>query len=298
MYNIFTILCENEKYLVHCSQTTEDDIIYFECIILYEFARLHNPIQIIEKRCGVEFSDIDTEVKMKMYFHGINNVRGGSYRQTILSESIRLQLSEDIKTLTTRPVCDEIYTAELIEFYTSLDISSKDKCHSYIAEFEKELAMHLEYKGQYNEMACVNINGNIFTITSAFNDELMWLYSKINCSSIEITPECKVRYETIVTVIKHMVKIYVKMKDIDNINPMLLYPKHEFDKYIYHRKSSQPSDKDIINSLSLWNKIETVYYFISNKLDEHIFDMGDTDPAYAVDIRNKIDILRTISARL
>jgi hypothetical protein len=235
---------------------------------------------------------------MKMYFHGINNVRGGSYRQPILSESVCQQLSEDIKTLTTRPMCDEIYTSELIDFYKSLDITNKDKCLSYIAQFEKELATHLEYKGKYSDMACVDVNGTTFTITSAFIDELMWLYSKINTQDIEITPECKARYETIVTVVKHMVKIYVKMKELTDNNPLLLYPKHDFDRYIYHRKSFLPDDQYIINTLTLWNKIETIYYFISNKLDEHIFDMGDTDPAYAVDLRNKIDILKTIAARL
>ena len=100
--SLYLILLKDSNYLVHASCFKEKERIFTECIILYEFARTYEPLD-MELLCTTSSleecdSTIDFYIKKYMVLYGIDHVRGGMYKTVVLSEYLLRTLFSNLKT--------------------------------------------------------------------------------------------------------------------------------------------------------------------------------------------------------
>jgi len=84
MVFIYILELEHSKYYIGKSNNLENRILDHFSSLGAEWTRLHKPIKVIETISGDDFDEDKYTLKM-MEKHGIDNVRGGSFCQIILS---------------------------------------------------------------------------------------------------------------------------------------------------------------------------------------------------------------------
>jgi predicted GIY-YIG superfamily endonuclease len=74
----------SERYKQHCSGKGS------------EWTRLYCPLQLVERICEQSEHDENNITKNLMKKYGVDNVRGGSYCQIILSDAVKLVLETEL----------------------------------------------------------------------------------------------------------------------------------------------------------------------------------------------------------
>jgi hypothetical protein len=97
---IYSIALEREYILLHASLKTDVTEVKNECEKMYEIAKLHRPIAILDMICHTkDLSLLDYYVKKYMLQYGIFYVRGGSYYEPTLPDYLSKSLEREFKTL-------------------------------------------------------------------------------------------------------------------------------------------------------------------------------------------------------
>jgi hypothetical protein len=95
---IIVFYLENNNWLLHLviKKDASDDELYNEARLKYEFVQLNNIISIYERIPIENVLMIDYHVKRYMSYYGIENVRGGVYKQTFFDSTLVERLHNEI----------------------------------------------------------------------------------------------------------------------------------------------------------------------------------------------------------
>ena len=275
-FYIYSIALEPEYILLHASLKTDVTEVKNECEQMYEMAKLHRPIAILDMICHTkDLSLLDYYVKKYMLQYGIFYVRGGSYYEPILPDYLSKSLEREFKTL---ECYKKNYKNPVIPAYSPEYIELNEQ-YRYIREFE-------------------DIEGNTSYITRDILKEFEWISDKIhfvrnatlNLIDYEMkngivfhkNPQCdSVFYfdfdehnQSIYnSVIYHIKKIIEKFFIIYKDNPYKMY-ENENKKTIvdYDVKVLSNYDSNQINELL--NNTEFFIYSVINFLEELEFNLS------------------------
>jgi hypothetical protein len=157
---IYSIALEPEYILLHASLKTDVTEVKNECEQMYEMAKLHRPIAILDMICNTkDLSLLDYYVKKYMLQYGIFYVRGGSYFEPTLPDYLLKSLECEFKTL-------DCY---------------KKNYNNPVIVVPKYSREYIELNEQYRCIREIeDIDGNIYCITRDIVNEFEWISDKIN----------------------------------------------------------------------------------------------------------------------
>ena len=156
---IYAVALEHEYMLLHASLKTDIKDVKNECENMYEVAKLHKPLAILDMICHTkDLSLLDYYVKKYMIQYGIFYVRGGSYIEPILPDYLSKTLESEFNTL---DCYKKNYKnpGNIVPKYSQEYIELNEK-YRYIREFEDS-------------------NGNTYCITRDIIREIEWISDKI-----------------------------------------------------------------------------------------------------------------------
>ena len=154
---IYALALENEYMLLHASLKTDITDVKNECEQMYEIAKLHKPIAILDMICHTkDLSLLDYYVKKYMLQYGIFYVRGGSYYEPTLPDYLSKSLEREFKTL---ECYKKNYNNPVIPTYSPEYIELNEK-YRFLREIE-------------------DVDGNACCITRDIMKEFEWISDKI-----------------------------------------------------------------------------------------------------------------------
>jgi hypothetical protein len=152
-------MLEHEYILLHASLKTDITDVKNECETMYEIAKLHKPLAILDMICHTkDLSLLDYYVKKYMLQYGIFYVRGGSYYEPKLPDYLLKSLETEFKTI-------DCY----LKKYNNPEIEKPKHSYEYM-----ELNEKYKYLKEFED-----INGNPCRITRCIIKEFEWVKEKI-----------------------------------------------------------------------------------------------------------------------
>ena len=94
---LYFISLKNNKMLLHATFDKSDEQILQDCVGLYEYAKINDPIKIVYKMENIDLYDIDKNVKIFMQLFGEDNCRGGSYTNVVLPYHMKQTLKREFE---------------------------------------------------------------------------------------------------------------------------------------------------------------------------------------------------------
>ena len=279
--NIYVVELENKKSIIHPSTKTNHNDVLCECQIIYEWCRIHKPLSI----CESFYLDNDTPiivdyfVKKYMLINGIENVRGGSYYQTVLSD-IQKQILEHEFLIPSIIATNQLILKDYETNYayrTDIDIVANivnDKWNTQTSRL-RELQ---------------SAPGNVI-IDRTFIPQLNWLKNTMDLImnnigynalyDIEVREIAKhdilPRYQKLIPCLKHLYKYARELRDNIEFEPTIYLENPEllFDTIICH---SHANPLNVVtdaykNAIVLHARFEYMMYLIINRCDEIAFDI-------------------------
>jgi hypothetical protein len=157
-------MLEDEYILLHASLKTDITDVKNECEQMYEIAKLHKPIAIIDMICHTkDLSLLDYYVKKYMLQYGIFYVRGGSYYEPTLPDYLSKTLEIEFKT---------------VDFYKKNYKNPPSLVPTKSPEYS------LEYTELHEKYRCIreieDSNGNTCYITRDIIKKFEWISDKIH----------------------------------------------------------------------------------------------------------------------
>jgi len=161
---IYSVMLEDEYILLHASLKTDITDVKNECEQMYEIAKLHKPIAIIDMICHTkDLSLLDYYVKKYMLQYGIFYVRGGSYYEPTLPDYLSKTLEIEFKT---------------VDFYKKNYKNPPSLVPTKSPEYS------LEYTELHEKYRCIreieDSNGNTCYITRDIIKKFEWISDKIH----------------------------------------------------------------------------------------------------------------------
>ena len=161
---IYSVMLEDEYILLHASLKTDITDVKNECEQMYEIAKLHKPIAIIDMICHTkDLSLLDYYVKKYMLQYGIFYVRGGSYYEPTLPDYLSKTLEIEFKT---------------VDFYKKNYKNPPSLVPTKSPEYS------LEYTELHEKYRCIreieDSNGNTSYITRDIIKKFEWISDKIH----------------------------------------------------------------------------------------------------------------------
>jgi len=275
---IYSIALEPEYILLHASLKTDVTEVKNECEQMYEMAKLHRPIAILDMICNTkDLSLLDYYVKKYMLQYGIFYVRGGSYFEPTLPDYLLKSLECEFKTL-------DCY---------------KKNYNNPVIVVPKYSREYIELNEQYRYIREIeDVDGNVCCITRDLVNEFEWIsdkihfvrnatlnlvdyemkngivfYKKPQCDSVsyfELDEHNQSIYNSVVHHIKNIIeKFFIVYQD----NPYKIY-ENENKKTIvdYELKVLANYDSNQINELL--KNTEFFIYSIINYLEELEFNLS------------------------
>jgi len=155
---IYAIMLEHEYILLHASLKSDVTEVKNECEQMYEMAKLHRPIAILDMICHTkDLSLLDYYVKKYMLQYGIFYVRGGSYYEPMLPDYLSKTLECEFKTV---DCYKKNYKNPVIPTYSPEYIELNEK-YRFLREIEHP-------------------NGYTYCITRDIITEFEWISDKIH----------------------------------------------------------------------------------------------------------------------
>ena len=96
LYTVYVLELSHKKWFIYVSSENEIKDIYLNSQIQYQYVANHLPILSHNSTPINDVLDIDYFVKKYMRMYGINNVRGGSYSNEVLSSNTKEVLEKEI----------------------------------------------------------------------------------------------------------------------------------------------------------------------------------------------------------
>ena len=265
LYDIYVFKGDNQFFLYPKRRYENNDTnAMIECKCLYCLE--NEMLQLCEKIEMVKQTEIDGQVIQWMSQEGIDNVRGGSFTDTILSDATKEYISQQIK-------------------YMNYDLEKNDSIIKKLQgltdiSFCNLLNMHQEI------CKCKNIQEKIDKYYPAVSiEDLNWLRAKVDTS---LSGEWKFihivdKYNKLIrnlTILYKQYKEYQKFHNNEVIHmindvPYLLSPHMYFDARIISEERRRSVGTG--NDNEVFKTYETIIYTLLNRTDELKFDMQDFD---------------------
>ena len=96
---LYYVELENNKMILHATFQKKHSQILKECSELYEYAQINKPVKIVYVQRDVDFCEVDMSVKLFMYMFGIDDARGGSYKETVLPDYVVKTLEREFQIM-------------------------------------------------------------------------------------------------------------------------------------------------------------------------------------------------------
>lgn len=283
--SIYVASLEQNRFFIHHSYSTQFPLqVLVEFEIIYDFPKLYKPVKILEMIPEENNFHLDSVVKQYMLKYGIENVRGGSYVDPILSsgliDALQLELDNAKKQYPESNEKESAYQFILDNYvyksWSPEDASKeltrirgiaseysqiKDKLNSYIdcGKIKEELDWLREF--------CMNI---LLDIPEKYINEKcekkyyhdVWKWQQENFSVIE-------RYIRLVINCKTLFKQYNTEFPEDSIHS-IVYEKPEFllDVFFLHRNSNLNTSR-----LCEVNAFCDMMMFMTEKISERIEEL-------------------------
>jgi len=261
-YLLYVLQLENDKWFLHLSNMPVE-YIFYEARTLFEFVKKNTPVRIYETLKVSDNYDINTWVKRYMEYFGIENVRGGIYKNEILSDFL-------IQNILAEQGQNEFDIANI--FY-------KLK--------EKPNLTEIDFKNKYDQYDKLS-NLGYTKINRELVSELEWLYGKVVSSQnnteknknklgkFTINQTDNNRYKLIMENLQCVSDIYFKL-DEDKIklkdSVFLRKPFFMFDNFFYHVASPVNWEKRVNDAIKIITDFEFMAYTIINIQDNMKFDL-------------------------
>lgn len=210
--SIFVLLLEKNRYFIYRSynKMNIDFQLFIEFEICYDFPKLYKPLNIVEIIPEENSFHLDYIVKKYMIKYGIENVRGGSYSQTILSEKQTEMLQFELSSVSKY----ENYKEKLNSFIVINENSKeefnwlRDICNTIYSEYEYKY----ENKKKYIEF---------------YKNTILW--QKQNNSILQ-------RYSKLLETCKYIHRIYNKEFHEDTVDHVYFkHPEFLLDTFFLHK---------------------------------------------------------------
>jgi hypothetical protein len=275
--SLFIILLENNKWLLHLTRQEDELTLFFECEIIYNFAKKNRPYKIEAIQEIDNILEIDFYVKKYMFEYGIENVRGGSYSDEYLPDYMVATLKHEISIHISTFENNVQYFKEIYEKYEKI----KDKTLLQF-EYNKMMKQIKHYKNTKYILDLIKYytltydktpsliydddNYNTYETNTNVNKTILgdisWLKEKIfdwkkqyirtsiqDCMNkinnnwvsikIEYSKKDEQKYENIMNKLKMVNTIYQKIFQEDNSNKNDIYktPNIIFDNFFYNNSN-------------------------------------------------------------
>ena len=288
------ILLEKEKLFLHVSTHDKVDmhIVLRECELINDYLSIYKPIRILETIVICQDDEINYFVKKYMKCYGIENVRGGSYSNELLTVDERKFIIEETnQKLNVKKLQCNIIMDILIK-YTEIDNWSNDEIYKKLSECKKQEEKYNNEKQMLHNFT-IGIDNTL--ITRMILADLKWLINHCGKTiklegTYTTTNETIERYKEIVMKIKSMHIIFTKYLDkVNTYEPEihLSNPELLLDQYFYHSNI----EYCINNYDSVCKYIEMCEYMtycIICKIQEYEFDVKSYPNNF--EISNKYEI--------
>ena len=291
------VLLEKEKLLLHVSIHNKENmsIIMLECELIYKYTLIYKPLRIVETIVICQNDEINFFVKKYMKYYGIDNVRGGSYTNTELTNEernhITNELLQDLEI--NRKQCNIIF--DIIEKYKDIDTLSTNKIK---LEYETCKKQQNKYDYETQMLGSFTVCHENIAQNRLILSDLKWIINHCG-KTIKLegtytpTDEIIEKYKKIVIKIKSMYVIFTKYLDEKNIyepeihlsNPELL-----LDQYFYN---SNITDCIIhYDSVSKYIEMcEFMAYCIICRTQEYDFDVKSYPPNFEMSNKYEMSFL-------
>ena len=234
------ILLEKDKLFLHVSTNDKVDmhIVLTECELINEYLSKYKPIRIIETISICQDDEINYFVKKYMKFYGIDNVRGGSYSNELLTVDERKFITEETNQILNVKKLQCNLIEDILTKYTEIDNWSNDKIYKILLECKKQEEKYNNEKQMLHNFT-VGIDNTL--ITRVILADLKWILNHCGKTiklegTYTTTDEIIEKYKEIVMKIKSMYIIFTKYLDERNTYEPEIYlsnPELLLDQYFY-----------------------------------------------------------------
>lgn len=253
---------------------------FLKSALKYDFLKQYFPIKIVDQCLETHPLDVDILVKKQMLLLGIDNVRGGSYSEPVLTSAQLALLDKELYPERSQDSeCPDEVINRIIDKYGMMPFL-KIWNEKYVLKKE-----YLQYKADKKMLESVDMD------VPAYRESLAWILEKCRDQTNEsrntvlyqmLNREDMKTYEDILPVLEKIYKtfhaIYDKpyhYPDADNIP--YKYPRFLLDDYFYHGHRTH-----LPESIERTEQMVFVYSFfltyIENRIDELKFDVASWGP--------------------
>lgn len=307
-FKLYVIELENQKLFLHLSPPIQENYLFQECQLMFDFVKKNPPLQILIIFDIKEELEINFFVKFFMQQYGIQNVRGGNYTDETLSNNTLEFLNIEINTkFSDYTKYFEVFDKILNKYKTiqKNNIEEKDYnilLNKLITYNNKKKIYYLLFKNINNKNNIKNIITNIdwlrVEVEYVFNKHKVGL---LNYKLLNINKYNNTIYKEIIKNIKNITNIYFLLNNnnlqiFNKLNPYLRtkfssIKKYEKDKlvfiknpeflldiFFYHHRLFHSWDNNQCNKYSnkindLFNELTDISYTVLNIFDELNYDI-------------------------
>jgi len=294
-YSIYVIQLEDDCFFILISPTLEKDSVELkdaileECEVMYDFAKIHKPVEIVhsyqlddisEQNWGDELNSV---VKKYMISYGIPYVRGGAYSDIELSNEQKAALDIELKWTST---FDDGIAFQINEKHRRwIETNIFDLSEYNFDDLNKEKTRLLKIQGEYmdfkgsiqNILLTYSEKGNQFIPETIFKD-LDWLQDHMmNCSFDFADKDANFpqkdsaqKYKPLVVHLRRITKTFFSLgKEVAELTipeVFLHHPEFVFDNYFLHFRTARFIEYDI----SVWVTMCDIFREMVNAIFSHI----------------------------
>lgn len=293
---LFVILLEQHKrflFPVFEETTKSESQLLLEIEIRFPFVRTYKPLYIESKLEIDTVIDMDKYVKYYMLFFGVDNVRGGTYSESKLSEPLEQTLLCEFNTVAT---ADEMPpdVSDIIHRYAFEDLDTITIKNDKLQLLEN-LSNYRKEKEIYDKLKTCESFENC-------SKQLNWL--KTTCYnqydrrpnnsflSKQICLENDRKYKEILRTLRKIYEsaLHLQIPDCDTDNVFIHYPRFILDSFIYNH-----NNMDINLMEHICKKYEYMSNYIENRTIEAKFDMDSWGKHFEWKIESSLYLLDKIS---
>jgi hypothetical protein len=291
LHTVYALELSHKKWFIYVSSEHDIKDVYLKSQLQHEYIANHLPILSHNSTNIHDVLDIDYFVKKYMRMYGINNVRGGSYSNEILSSNTKEILEKEINA--TFNDYNQIID-KTIDDYKTISTWSIEKINNEKDELLKQQKLFTQENERHNILQQPFVNTDK-KINRQIIEEYNWLTNNIddliNTYITSNEENQNINDEQTYEVSSHTQSKYISLKNTLHGLNQRFYQTYEGENYLY---SSYDEINDYINVLepfflindnpidfesvvsnkyNVLRQIEYMIYSLITLLDEYTFDI-------------------------
>ena len=270
---------ENSKWLLHFTQknNSTDEELCDEASVKYDFVSMNNIICVYERISIDDTLMIDFHVKRYMRYHGIDNVRGGTYNQLFFTSKIVDKLTDEIFYDYHKGIEENARIRSLINVIKTKPILERNNVYTSIMV---KMNMLKKAENMIENIKYVYKDNNKETIDRETCAILEDLINRINCGSYSISELEKHHLNEFQRVISFFPYIHENFNKLDQHTKLTMNPElltlnaTTLLEPLCEGENQLLFDKEYLNmALKILNHYKYMVNCIINRSDEYEFDI-------------------------